>query len=97
MCYHLPSTSDVRSVTLAALRLPAGNARPILSSLSRKNFPPFLDFALKLKDTLFETFLNFQYNTSKYFIHNSIEHNNERFLWYYAYIFMGLCYFIPFS
>ena len=47
--YNLPSTRDVRSVTFAALRLPAGNAKPILSSLSRKNFPPFLDFALKLK------------------------------------------------
>ena len=49
MGYYLPSTSDVRSVTLAALRLPAGNAKPIRSSLSRKNFPPFFDFALKLK------------------------------------------------
>ena len=49
MIYSLPSTSEVRSVTLAALRLPAGNAKPIRSSLSRKNFPPFFDFALKLK------------------------------------------------
>ena len=50
--YSLPSTSEVRSVTLAALRLPAGNAKPIRSSLSRKNFPPFFDFALKLKLSL---------------------------------------------
>ena len=49
---HLPSTKDVKSVTFAALRLPAGNAKPILSSLSRKNFPPFLDFALKFKNHL---------------------------------------------
>ena len=52
LIYSLPSTSEVRSVTLAALRLPAGNAKPIRSSLSRKNFPPFFDFALKLKLSL---------------------------------------------
>lgn len=44
---ELPSTRDVSSVTLAALRLPAGKFRPIFSSFSLKHFPPFLDFALK--------------------------------------------------
>ena len=44
--FHLPSTSDVRSVTLAAFRRPAGRFRPIFSSLSRRDRPPFLDFAL---------------------------------------------------
>ena len=32
---------------MAAFLRPAGNARPIRSSLSRKNLPPFLDFALE--------------------------------------------------
>jgi len=31
------------------LRLPAGKANPILSNLSLKNLPPFLDLALKKK------------------------------------------------
>lgn len=43
---HLPSTSDVSKVTLAALRLPAGRFSPILSSFSLRDLPPFLDFAL---------------------------------------------------
>lgn len=42
-----PSTREVRSVTLAALRLPAGKFRPIFSSFSRKHFPPFFDLALR--------------------------------------------------
>ena len=42
-----PSTSEVRSVTLAAFLLPAGSVIPILSSLSRSIRPPFFDFALK--------------------------------------------------
>lgn len=47
-----PSTRDVSSVTLAALRLPAGKFSPIFSSFSRRHFPPFLDFALqKQKET----------------------------------------------
>ena len=45
----LPSTSDVRRVTLAAFRRPAGRANPIRSNLSRRNFPPFFDLALKKK------------------------------------------------
>ena len=44
---NLPSTSEVRRVTLAAFLRPAGSARPILSSLSRRLRPPSLDFALK--------------------------------------------------
>lgn len=44
--HHLPSTSDVSRVTLAALRLPAGKFNPILSSFSLKDLPPFFDFAL---------------------------------------------------
>ena len=43
----LPSTREVSNVTFAALRLPAGNAIPILSSLSRKFRPPSFDLALK--------------------------------------------------
>ena len=43
----LPSTSEVRSVTVAAFLLPAGKLRPILSSLSRKDRPPFFDLALQ--------------------------------------------------
>src|SRR6218665_1233693 len=43
----LPSTRDVKSVIVAAFRLPAGRATPILSSLSRRARPPFLDFALQ--------------------------------------------------
>lgn len=43
---HLPSTSEVSKVTLAALRLPAGRFSPILSSFSLRDRPPFLDFAL---------------------------------------------------
>ena len=38
----LPSTKDVRRVTVTALRLPAGRFMPIFSSLSRKERPPFL-------------------------------------------------------
>ena len=45
----LPSTKDVSNVTFAAFRLPAGRASPILSSLSRRNLPPFFDLALQKK------------------------------------------------
>ena len=48
----LPSTSDVSRVTLAAFLRPAGSASPIRSSLSRKNLPPFLDFALEKEQKL---------------------------------------------
>lgn len=56
----VPSTRDVRSVTLAAFLLPAGKARPILSNLSRRFFPPSLDLALKEKLVIFSsaTFLS---------------------------------------
>ena len=37
-------------MTLAAFLRPAGSASPILSSLSRRNFPPFFDFALQKKE-----------------------------------------------
>lgn len=43
---HSPSTSEVSSVTLAALRRPAGKLSPIFSSRSRRHRPPFLDLAL---------------------------------------------------
>ena len=43
---YLPSTNEVSNVTLAALRLPAGNAKPIRSNLSLRYLPPFLDLAL---------------------------------------------------
>ena len=43
---RLPSTSDVSSVTVAALRLPAGRFSPIFSSLSLSARPPFFDLAL---------------------------------------------------
>lgn len=42
---RLPSTSEVRSVTVAALRRPAGRFTPIFSSFSRRILPPFFDFA----------------------------------------------------
>ena len=45
----LPSTNEVSKVTFAALRLPAGNASPILSNLSLRYLPPFFDLALKKK------------------------------------------------
>lgn len=41
-----PSTREVSKVTFAALRLPAGKFKPIFSSLSRKDLPPFFDLAL---------------------------------------------------
>ena len=41
-----PSTRDVNKVTLQAFLLPAGRVIPSLSSLSRRCFPPSLDFAL---------------------------------------------------
>ena len=41
-----PSTREVSKVTLAALRLPAGKAIPILSNLSLRFLPPSLDLAL---------------------------------------------------
>ena len=41
-----PSTNEVRRVTVAALRLPAGKLTPILSSFSRSILPPFFDLAL---------------------------------------------------
>lgn len=44
---HLPSTSEVNSVTFAAFLLPAGRLRPIFSSFSRRDLPPFFDFALQ--------------------------------------------------
>ena len=44
---RLPSTSDVKSVTVAALRRPAGRFTPIFSSFSRRILPPFFDFALR--------------------------------------------------
>ena len=37
-------------MTLAALRLPAGKAIPILSSLSLKFLPPSLDLALIMEE-----------------------------------------------
>ena len=43
----LPSTKEVNRVTFAALRRPAGKAKPILSNLSLRYLPPFLDLALK--------------------------------------------------
>lgn len=43
---YVPSTSDVSKVTLAAFLRPAGKLRPIFSSFSRKDLPPFLDLAL---------------------------------------------------
>lgn len=42
-----PSTRDVRSVTLAAFRLPAGRFKPIFSSFSLSRRPPFLLLALQ--------------------------------------------------
>ena len=48
---NLPSTSDVSRVTFAALRLPAGRFKPILSNFSLKDLPPFLDLALWSKHT----------------------------------------------
>lgn len=45
----VPSTNDVKSVTLAAFLLPAGRFMPILSSFSLRDRPPFLDFALKIQ------------------------------------------------
>jgi len=45
-CTCVPSTREVRRVTLAAFRRPAGKFMPILSSFSRSDRPPFLDFAL---------------------------------------------------
>lgn len=47
LCVCVPSTSAVRSVTLAALRRPAGRLRPIFSRRSRRQRPPFFDFALR--------------------------------------------------
>ena len=46
----VPSTIDVNNVTAAAFRLPAGRFIPILSSLSLKKRPPFLDLALEIND-----------------------------------------------
>lgn len=43
----LPSTSDVRRVTLAAFLRPAGRLSPIFSSLSLRMRPPFLLLALR--------------------------------------------------
>lgn len=43
---HSPSTSDVKSVTLAAFLLPAGKFSPIFSNFSLSRRPPFFDFAL---------------------------------------------------
>lgn len=43
---HLPSTSEVRRVTLAAFLRPAGRFSPIFSNLSRRIRPPFLLLAL---------------------------------------------------
>jgi len=45
-CPALPSTRDVSKVTFAALRLPAGKFKPIFSSFSLSDLPPFFDFAL---------------------------------------------------
>ena len=45
----LPSTKEVNKVTFAALRRPAGKAKPILSNLSLRYLPPFLDLALKIR------------------------------------------------
>ena len=49
--YHSPSTNDVKRVTVAALRRPAGKLKPILSNLSLNDRPPFLDLALQTKKT----------------------------------------------
>lgn len=43
----LPSTREVSKVTFAALRLPAGKFKPIFSSRSRNDRPPFFDLALQ--------------------------------------------------
>lgn len=47
--FVLPSTNDVKSVTLAALRRPAGKFKPIFSNFSLSNLPPFLLLALQIK------------------------------------------------
>lgn len=49
----LPSTREVSKVTFAALRLPAGKFKPIFSSLSLKDLPPFFDLALQLQELTF--------------------------------------------
>ena len=43
----VPSTSAVSRVTLAAFLRPAGRLRPILSSFSLRERPPFFDLALQ--------------------------------------------------
>ena len=43
---YLHSTSEVKRVTLAAFLLPAGKFKPIFSSFSRRERPPFFDLAL---------------------------------------------------
>lgn len=55
----LPSTNEVNKVTFAALRLPAGKFRPIFSSFSLRDLPPFFDLALGTHNT------NFYFFTSK--------------------------------
>lgn len=46
-CRCSPSTRDVSSVTFAAFRRPAGRFRPIFSSFSLSDRPPFFDLALQ--------------------------------------------------
>lgn len=54
----LPSTREVRSVTFAAFLLPAGKFSPSLSNFSRKQRPPFLDFALSQENSKKERYLS---------------------------------------
>lgn len=50
MTEDIPSTRDVSRVTFAAFLRPAGKLRPIFSSLSLKDRPPFFDLALQEND-----------------------------------------------
>ena len=67
-------------MTFAALRLPAGNASPILSNLSLRYLPPFFDLALKenkkankiIKDT-YIGHNNYSY-MPRLFSHHTFEH-----------------------
>ena len=55
----------MRRVTLAAFLRPAGSARPILSSLSRRNLPPFFDFALEWRWRTVWVWVGHFYETSR--------------------------------
>ena len=59
--YNVPSTSDVSNDNSVAFLRPGGRDTPIDSSLCRRTWPPFFDFALQECSFIFEVCIRGRY------------------------------------